>query len=93
MMELKLYNCGLYLKDRNGRASSNKPLNGSGNSIHGCPLDKDELGRSTWNLLHTMAATYPEKPSESQKEDIKKFFGVLSRSYPCEFCAKDLGQE
>lgn len=55
-----------------------------------CPLDKDELGRSTWNLLHTMAATYPEKPSIQQTENVKSFFNVLSQVYPCEPCAKDL---
>lgn len=69
------------------------PLSETGAFKHGCPLDKDELGRSTWNLLHTMAAVYPNKPTESQKQDVKTFFGVLSRNYPCEFCAKDLGKE
>lgn len=60
---------------------------------HGCPLDKDELGRSTWNLLHTMAATYPDKPTPTQSEDMVSFFGILSRSYPCDICAKDLAVE
>lgn len=59
----------------------------------GCPLDKDELGRSTWKLLHTMAAVYPEKPTESQKQDIKSLFGIMSRAYPCDICAKDLATE
>lgn len=56
-------------------------------------MDKDELGKSTWNLLHTMAAVYPENPTEAQKKDIKKFFNVLSRTYPCDICAEDLVQE
>lgn len=60
---------------------------------YGCPMDKDELGRSTWNLLHTMAATYPEQPSEQQKQDVKSFFNILSRTYPCDVCAKDLVTE
>ena len=25
-----------------------------------CPWDKDQLGRSTWGLLHTIAAHFPE---------------------------------
>jgi len=33
-----------------------------------CPLDRDELGRSTWNLLHTTAAYYPEKPEASDQQ-------------------------
>lgn len=65
----------------------------TGRDRHGCPLNKDELGQSTWNLLHTMAAHYPDRPSDTQKEDVKSFFGILSRSYPCEICAKDFAQE
>lgn len=60
---------------------------------HDCPLDKDELGRSTWGLLHTMASTYPDKPTREQTNDVKSFFNILSRAYPCEFCAKDLAVE
>lgn len=69
------------------------PQNETGRSEHGCPLDKDELGRSTWGLLHTMAATYPDSPTPAQSEDMASFFGILSRSYPCDVCAKDLAQE
>lgn len=88
-----------------------------------CPWDKDQLGRSTWGLLHTVssywdmwtvrinvyisvsfdvlthvlyfqvAAHYPEQPNDEQKKDIKGFFNILSRLYPCEFCAKDFRQE
>lgn len=32
---------------------------------------KEQLGRSTWTLLHTMAAQYPEKPSKRQKRDVQ----------------------
>lgn len=60
---------------------------------YGCPLDKDELGRSTWNLLHTMAATYPDNPSDEQKQNVKSFFNILSQTYPCDVCAKDLVTE
>lgn len=56
-------------------------------------MDKDELGQSTWKLFHTMAAVYPDNPTKSQKEDIKTFFGIMSRTYPCDICAKDLAQE
>lgn len=60
---------------------------------HGCPLDKNELGRSTWNLLHTMAAVYPDNPSDEQKQNVKSFFNILSQTYPCDVCAKDLVTE
>lgn len=44
-----------------------------------CPVDKDELGRSTWNLLHTMAAYYPEKPSTEEKKNMASTLTSLSK--------------
>lgn len=31
-----------------------------------------ELGRSTWTLLHTLAAQYPDRPSRGQRRDVAK---------------------
>jgi FAD-linked sulfhydryl oxidase len=36
-----------------------------------------------------MAANYPEKASQVQQAEMKSFLGVLSRVYPCWWCAKD----
>lgn len=58
-----------------------------------CPYDKDELGRATWGLLHTMAAHYPDKPTAAEAKDVTTFFTVLSKLYPCEPCAKDFQEE
>eukprot|EP01041_Mallomonas_annulata_P006547 gene6547-13243_t len=55
----------------------------------GCPVDKDELGRSTWNLIHTIAAHYPDEPSNDDKANAERFFRSLAMLYPCEYCAKD----
>lgn len=44
-----------------------------------CPVDKDELGRSTWNLLHTMAAYFPNKPSEIEKKDMTDTIVAISK--------------
>jgi hypothetical protein len=41
-------------------------------------LDKEELGRSTWDFLHTMAAYYPDKPSCKQQRTMKKFLSSFS---------------
>lgn len=74
-----------------------------------CPVDKDELGRSTWNLLHTMAAYYPDKPTKEEKSDMKDTLTSLSKvcmvlnediilhcsfqTYPCPHCAEDFRKD
>jgi FAD-linked sulfhydryl oxidase len=49
---------------------------------------REHLGRSTWTLLHTMAATFPGIPSEEHKKDVLKFIYLLSKLYPCGDCAQ-----
>ncbi|KAF3340408.1 FAD-linked sulfhydryl oxidase ERV1 [Carex littledalei] len=36
------------------------------------PLTKEELGRATWTLLHTIAAQYPDQPTRQQRRDAKE---------------------
>ncbi|TPP61040.1 FAD-linked sulfhydryl oxidase ALR [Fasciola gigantica] len=55
-----------------------------------CPPDKPELGRATWTFLHTMAAYYPEQPSELQKRLMADFLRGFGTFYPCVPCADDL---
>ena len=33
---------------------------------------KEELGRATWTLLHTLAAQFPETPTYSQQKDAQQ---------------------
>eukprot|EP00466_Bigelowiella_natans_P008542 jgi/Bigna1/57894/fgenesh1_pm.35_\ len=53
----------------------------------GCPLNRKELGRSTWALLHTMAAYYPENPSKIQQQEMEQFMRLAAKLYPCGYCA------
>ena len=57
--------------------------------VSDCPLDKEELGRSTWNLIHTVAAYYPNIPTDVDKENARNFISALSYLYPCEVCRSD----
>lgn len=61
-------------------------------NVYAKPMTKleirEQLGRSTWTLLHTMAAVYPGLPSEDHKKDTLKFIYLLSKLYPCGDCAQ-----
>ena len=58
------------------------------------PATKEEyraiLGRSSWTLLHTMAAKYPlEDPSEEIKQKTATFIQLFAEMYPCHDCSQD----
>ncbi len=54
---------------------------------------KNELGRSTWKFLHTFAEGYPNEPSEEEKKNIKDFFNIFKKVYPCKKCRSNLEYE
>ncbi|VDO24480.1 Uncharacterized protein BM_BM4468 [Brugia malayi] len=58
-----------------------------------CPLTTEKLGNSTWNLLHTIAAYYPLKPTPEQKKNAIVLMDLLGKAYPCSHCAEDLRRD
>ena len=44
-------------------------------SAAGGSVSREELGRATWTLLHTLAAQYPERPTRQQRKDAKQLVG------------------
>lgn len=60
---------------------------------NGCPLNRAEVGRATWGFLHTMAAFYPDDPSERLQQDMSKFMEIMGRVYPCGYCADRTAEE
>lgn len=54
-----------------------------------CPPDVEQLGRSSWTLLHSLAASYPEAPTASQQSDTRQFMQLFGKMYPCWVCADD----
>jgi hypothetical protein len=53
---------------------------------HGCPLTRSELGRATWELLHSTAAYLPERPSEEQQRAAVALVHALGVVYACSHC-------
>lgn len=53
------------------------------------PPDVEQLGKSSWNLLHSITASYPRTPSEKQKAEMNQFLTIFSHIYPCSWCATD----
>lgn len=58
-----------------------------------CPPDSAELGNSTWNFLHTMAAYYPSKASDDDKRSMGGLIEGLGKFYPCNECSSHLRKE
>lgn len=54
-----------------------------------CPADSATLGRSSWTLLHSMAAWYPDIPTKEDQEMMHYFMQAVARFYPCTYCAHD----
>ena len=49
-------------------------------------------GSSAWKFLHTIALSYPQKPTQQDKSDFKQFFLLLEKTLPCETCATNFKQ-
>jgi FAD-linked sulfhydryl oxidase len=54
-----------------------------------CPPDVEQLGRSSWTLLHSIAASYPTTPTPTEQSQVRQFMGLFSKLYPCWVCAED----
>ncbi|KAL5378568.1 hypothetical protein DPSP01_008980 [Paraphaeosphaeria sporulosa] len=54
-----------------------------------CPPDVAQLGRSSWTLLHSITAQYPEKPSPEKQAETSTFMKTFAKLYPCWHCAGD----
>lgn len=46
-----------------------------------------EVGRSTWTLLHAISKYFPKYPTEREKEAVYSLIDSLSVLYPCRSCS------
>ena len=51
------------------------------------------LYRASWAYLHTMAAFYPEAPSDDYARRMSEFMLAYARFYPCGYCADTTSDE
>ena len=54
------------------------------------PINVDELGNSSWTLLHTLASKYPHQPSKEEQIKMIQFLEGMSKFYPCDKCANHM---
>jgi FAD-linked sulfhydryl oxidase len=53
---------------------------------------KQELGRASWKLLHTMMARFPDEPTADDSLALKSYIALFARLYPCGECAAHFQQ-
>ena len=44
---------------------------------------REELGRASWKLFHTILARFPEHPTLDEREALKSYIHLFARLYPC----------
>ena len=57
------------------------------------PVNSAQLGRASWTLLHTVASSYPRRPTEQQQGEMKLFLALFSKLYPRWYCAQDFQKQ
>ena len=63
-----------------------KVLYKEGNEIT-CPPTRSSIGLCGWNLLHTIAAHYPDNPTPEWQDMHTRFYRSFAKVYPCKSCA------
>jgi len=81
------------MKDQQQPQRHDQPLLTSESYENECPLFRDQLGRVAWTYLHSMAAYYPSKPSENDKQAMNSFINSFAHFFPCKECAEDFKEE
>jgi len=46
----------------------------------------EHWGKPFWNVLHSVTFTYPQQPSDEDKERVRIFFKIMPYYLPCSIC-------
>ena len=49
-------------------------------------MDPEIWGPHGWKFLHSMTLSYPDNPSENDRNNFSQFFNILKDVLPCEKC-------
>ena len=52
-------------------------------------MNQNLWGQHLWFVLHTISFNYPIKPTEKDKDNMKKFLEALQPILPCVYCRKN----
>jgi len=51
---------------------------------------REQLGRHAWFYLHTLAATYPQFPTDADKSAVRMLMASFGQLFPCKLCRRHL---
>lgn len=51
---------------------------------------REQLGRHAWFYLHTLAATYPQFPTDADKNAVRMLMASFGQLFPCKLCRRHL---
>jgi len=51
---------------------------------------REQLGRHAWFYLHTIAATYPQFPTDEDKSAVRMLMESFGQLFPCKLCRRHL---
>ncbi|KAI5192608.1 mitochondrial FAD-linked sulfhydryl oxidase, partial [Nematocida sp. AWRm77] len=54
---------------------------------HPSQKEVEEIGRSTWTLLHSIAKYFPDRPTTEEKQAVQELLHALSVLYSCRRCS------
>ena len=55
-------------------------------------INAKQWGSQAWHFIHSVAYTYPENPTESEKDNYLAFINSLSKVLPCSICSEHFMQ-